>query len=331
MDDIEDSSDDDLLKPVFNTKISFPSPPFHSTENKPKQSSNFIGASILSTKTKKIVGIDPGPVNCGVCIYDLENDCPISIERISFREKNTFDEKGKKEVVDPGSAKLLDNVAAFINERFDDWKDNNVKVFIEDQVAGRKDKGDESGVIHGEVSAVQYGIQALLGSKMCCVVAPRSVKCHFRQYFPQVEEREDEAKFQHKKRQYQSDKQNAIKNGKQFVPMHISEVIKKDKKRDDYYDSLWICKWASDVMKGKPGYKESEKMKVREAKHIIRESNKRVKEEEKERKRLEREEKKKEKEEPKERPIKRRARDGCNNNKKERYQKLDVIVEKNMS
>ena len=234
-------------------------------------------------KPKIIVGIDPGPVNCGVCEYDIENDIPLALYHISFRGHQKKEDGIKIH-------NLIEAVRNFILDKYDGWKEKNAIIGVEDQIAGRLEKR-EFGNINGETDAIQYGIQALLGKNMCTSIAPRLVKCHFRQFFPKVEEISGETSFDKQKRQYRSDKNQALKEGQDFVPLNmkiqfksyaLDKNIKIDKTvKPDPYDALWICKYMSDTVKGRPSYSQIKKQKKKEESQKRREESKKKREEEK--------------------------------------------------
>ena len=238
---------------------------------------DIIDLTIDHTPAEKygiIVAFDPGPVNCGVCMYDVDNEKVLSMQRISFRDKIPRGENGLKTDTDLGNVKLIDSVRDYVMDNYDGWKSKGVRVFVEDQVAGRKDKGDGYSSLNGETTAIQYSLQALLGSDMCMCVGPRQVKTHFRDHFPQVEERENEPHNVLLRRQYAADKQNAVKNGRQFVSAPMLQEIWKDKKRDDYFDAMWICRYMSDVMRGRPSYSAKRKAAEKEERRLVREAKK---------------------------------------------------------
>ena len=199
-----------------------------------------------------VTGIDPGVVNCSMCVWDVLHERPHSFEKIAFRPS------GDKRS-DIGNGILLGGVKTYLNENGDrlfsthkDLKFQNV--FIEDQAESMVNEINESKYGNSftanksrEVISVQYGIQYHLGNERCLAVSAMSVKSHFGEYFPRLEVGDEVlTKTQVRSKQYRIDKKNSILNGRLFVPDYMQNAIKSQGKEDDYYDAMWIAKYAAE-------------------------------------------------------------------------------------
>lgn len=228
-------------------------------------------ANPMANLPSYIIGIDPGPVNCGVCLFDVKREVPIEMDVISFREKRKKTDKQSL-----GYSGIMEAVKEYVRPKVEKWMSSNTLVGVEDQVVGRMGgrKGKQHNVLNGETSCIQYAIQALVPSEMFATVSPSAVKNRYRDDFPIVGKDGD---------QYASDKKNAIINGRKYVPDKMMKAL--GKKKDDALDAFWICKYLNDLLKKKPTCAQKKKIdekmkkakdreKIRELKKIDNESRK---------------------------------------------------------
>jgi hypothetical protein len=116
-----------------------------------------------------------------------------------------------------------------------EWTRNNQDqlfpglVFLEDQDGSNK-----------EVSAMQYGVQAVLGPERCFPVSPQAVKSHFPEVFPRVDPPRTRS------RQRESDKRNAVKGLRPFLSEDMRKHLKGQGAERDMSDAGWIAKYAEE-------------------------------------------------------------------------------------
>lgn len=183
-----------------------------------------------------LYGIDPGPVNTGLCEYDATHGRVRSLERVQFRESGAGHD-------DLGSARLISQVTAWINKNVGRFTDS--LIFIENQPP--ESYGQEG-------QAIQHTFQALFGDR-CIPVNPASYKARYGEYFPRHPMYDTFPLHRRAANQKEYDRKNAILSGKQFVPEAIRREYeqKNPKKHDDAYEAYWIARFGNDFMFGDDG------------------------------------------------------------------------------
>ncbi len=187
---------------------------------------------ILPPEEHIIYGVDPGVVNPCITTMNLLTGEVIAIDKVPFRKKN-------EHTPDLGHADMIEKVKEFLKEKEKTLFKGKGKVYIENQA------GDD-GKYNTEVLSMQFSCQFYFGPR-CIPVAPLAVKYHFPDVFPRVTKEEEPNEKKRRAKQYYHDKQNAIKHGRLLVPEHIRDEIDMDEKKDDYYDSYWIARYASET------------------------------------------------------------------------------------
>ena len=191
---------------------------------------------ISDDETDTIVfGVDPGTVNCGICEYNVTAGRARRLERIQFRSSRA---EGDKESEDPGNAKIVDSVVAYLfdnEERFD-----GRLFFVEDQNTYQQEGRQKH---CREVLAVQHTLQAILGSENCIAVSPSSVKSEFGEHFPKKPDLQALPSAKRTKAQYAHDKRSAVTAGRKLVPPAVREAyeLANPGKRDDAYDAFFVA------------------------------------------------------------------------------------------
>lgn len=110
-----------------------------------------------------ITGIDPGPVNCGFVQIDAITGKVIKAKLVAFRRSGEHSSRDT----------LIESVKKFVE--LDKYKFfNTCYVVVESQEAE----------VCLENLAVQYSLQALLGTDKCTSIASNSWKADFREHFP---------------------------------------------------------------------------------------------------------------------------------------------------
>lgn len=179
-------------------------------------------------------GIDPGPVNCGMCKYDATRGVALELKRVEFRQSQRMGENGRRRAADTdlGNAQLVNSVSQYILvTAAEDFAGCLVPTEVQPPDANR------------EAVAVQHAFQALMGSDKCLPVSPHAVKAHFSEYFPAKP-----GVPRNSAEQYRYDKRNAIVNGRRFVPRRVRDKYEREnpQKKDDGYDAYWIARFAAE-------------------------------------------------------------------------------------
>ncbi len=231
-----------------------------------------------------IYGIDPGSVNCGFCEYNATKGNAQELDTVSFREKNHFDNNGKKrsDETDMGQTKIIESVVDFLFRERERFQGRNF--FIENQ-----QQSDRK-----EILAVQHAFQAILGPR-CIPIAPAGIKACYSDYFPKKPGTDQLTPTKRKEAQYRYDKRNAIKHGRKLVPKRVrdSYAKKHPSKSDDAYDAFFIAKFAAEWLLDEETHQKPEKRKKR--KRGKTEINKRPRLSQKKKKQQQKEEEKEEK------------------------------------
>lgn len=189
-----------------------------------------------------IIGIDPGPVNCGECtIRVTSSEMRVEkLKRIQFREPGA-------DTSDFGAG-VIDAVTKWVTDHAH-WFANGEIIFIENQRPDAGTRGTRTGqandFLRVEALAVQHAFMTLFGKDRCIVVAPHAVKARYSQHFPRVP---DYNTPKGRAAQYRADKRNAILAGRTLTPTEVRDRYerKNPKKKDDAYDALWLAKYGAD-------------------------------------------------------------------------------------
>jgi hypothetical protein len=174
-------------------------------------------------KERWIAAVDPGPKNCGIAIYDLTTK-----KAIRIRSKRFLDDDES----DLGNARLIEEVRTFILRDKHLSSDNLVCVFVENQTVSAPG-GDA--FTNAKNVAIQYCFQSVFGKRRCVPVAPGSVKAHFREHFPVLENAS-------RKQQYRQNKRSAVVLGRKLVGPFLAITVKG--KTDDPFDAAIIGAYA---------------------------------------------------------------------------------------
>ncbi len=189
-----------------------------------------------------VVGIDPGAVNCGVCLYNATLGRAVRLLRAQFRDSVTLNASGQRRAADsdPGCARVIEAVRRFVCDNPELFAlERTSFVFIEDQpTLGEDPSVGSNSHKNREVMAVQFAFQTVLGPLRCIPVAPRAVKAYFGDVFPRVPNAAPGSA-----EQYRADKQNAIVRGREMVPADVRLRYEQQNptKKDDGYDAFWIA------------------------------------------------------------------------------------------
>lgn len=187
-----------------------------------------------------ILAIDPGPVNCGMCVFSITKKMAVKSKPVAFRQTN---ESISVEV-------LIDRVKKYVAEDPDGLFSRCCYVYVEQQDNNRSNL------------AIQYCIQTLLGSSICRVVQSSAVKARYKKYFPDEEkksrkrEAEEEPTEKGKnwgkkgKKQWGLNKKHSVINGiatmrpEEYTVMSIRGKSGRFTHNHNCFDALWIARYA---------------------------------------------------------------------------------------
>jgi len=210
-------------------------------------------------RVRRILGVDPGAVNAGLCWMDLHSDGTTRVtrlERVAFRESGA----GGNDV---GRRNLIASVRGWIlanRERLGD-----TVVFIEEQRPGDISRTAELGEdIRGsaraafdaanrklsysmEIIAVQDVFVTLL-AQQCVVVLSSAIKDHFDWVFPMRKDLAGKTPHQRHTMQRYANKKNAVAKGRREVPLAVRMEfeLRNPLKKDDAYDAYWIAQYGAE-------------------------------------------------------------------------------------
>jgi hypothetical protein len=196
------------------------------------------------TSESYIVGIDPGEVNMGIAAVGETSG------KLKFATLHSL-RKTNEKVTQP---ELLDRLKNFINEDPYGIFSKATTIAVEDQVTERARVARSGFLNKMNNTALQNGLQALIGSK-CKIVQPAALKMRYAKYFPKEEGLNEE-------QQRRLNKKNAVVSGRKVLStseLGVIDVSLKSK-LDDVFDSIWIAKYAREALVlGLPTVKERKK------------------------------------------------------------------------
>ncbi len=225
--------------------MSGPDKLFHRTHVMASASASADGSApavVTADQGQVIIGIDPGPVNCGECTIRVTgSEMRVEkLKRIQFREPGS-------DTSDFGAG-VIDAVTQWVADHAH-WFANGEIIFIENQRPDACTRGTRTGqandFLRVEALAVQHAFMTLFGRERCIVVAPHAVKARYSQHFPRVP---DYNTPRGRAAQYRADKRNAVLAGRELTPAVVRNRYeeKNPKKKDDAYDALFIAKYGAD-------------------------------------------------------------------------------------
>lgn len=160
-----------------------------------------------------ITGIDPGPVNCGICLFNVTQKRVVACKALRFRETNE----------DVSVEELIESVRQYVTRDPDGYFRRSKNVYVEQQ---RDNLPNLS---------IQYTIQALVGYPKCSFVQSNAVKCKFAEHFPETT--------------WEENKKYAVKSGiKTMSPEELAIMPRKGKRKKSFdhncFDAVWIARYA---------------------------------------------------------------------------------------
>ena len=169
--------------------------------------------------------VDPGTTSCGIALFNILEEKAVSVQERSFREKGQVGDVGhKKEIM-------------AMHEFFSFFNHPAIVLVIEDQVAAVKEhhRNVYEDDFHFDAYAIQYALQGMFYNR-CIPVSPNSIKHHFK--MPKV----DKAVGNRQYKQYQLNKEHAVKFGKFVTPQELQQEILLTWKHSSHniYDAILI-------------------------------------------------------------------------------------------
>lgn len=206
--DISSSDDDDIVD------LTIPAKPYKQVSLSYRKAENPPMGRIITA-------IDPGPVNCGICMFDVDNYRVIRLRQVAFRERSTKITHGQ----------LCDSVRAYVKNDPDKFFTESSKVYIECQEVGDTKKLDNV--------VIQIAVQTLLTTSGCVVIPSNTVKCYFRRFFPLMEGLT-------KHQQKELHRKNAIEWGRKTMTDDERLLIPTHGKRDDCLEAMWLARYVAE-------------------------------------------------------------------------------------
>lgn len=192
---------------------------------------------LLVEQDMNILGIDPGPVWCGFCLFSLKQKVVIKAKIVHFREskkKCTLEE-------------LIDSVTNYYSTDPDRFFSRASVCYIENQFKNQFNM------------SLQFSLQAMIGISKSKFVQKVSINSVFKQFFPHDEEKvKGKTPEQAKAIKYRENKANSVTSGVctlsdkelERASDYFDKVTSKYVYNHNIMDSIWIARYAAKVFHG---------------------------------------------------------------------------------
>ena len=183
------------------------------------------------------IGVDPGSVNMGVAVYDLDKKKCCRLMRVQLRPPGTGGD-------DIGHHRLMLSLAKWILSERSLFQESFV--FVENQPPDARD----------EIVGVQHGLQmacTMLGVP-CRAVNAGSYKARFDEHFPRHPRFFEFQPHRRKENQKAYDRRSAVSNGKKLIDDAVVSAYERQtasaSKNDDAYEAFFIAWYGAIALVG---------------------------------------------------------------------------------